>query len=176
MPLPVKFSDHLKKLRGATMNSTEKIIRNLEKLGHNLPLHMPPPAGLYEPFRLNKGEGYLAAQVSGYDNPQMLGRVGLEVSVETGVKAAEKAALFALGRIHQALDGFDRLIGLLHVAGHVSSADSFIDQPLILDGASRLFLETLEDRGKHTRTAYHHTRLPKNIVVELEITFAYREI
>lgn len=157
------------------MSYHETVIRNLEKRGLTLPGQMPSPAGLYEPFRLFKGQGYLAAQVSGYDDPKMLGRIGDEVSESTGILAAEKAAHFAIGRVYQALGSFDKLIGLLHVAGHVSSADNFLDQPKILDGASRLFLDCFEDRGKHTRTAYHHTRLPKNIVIELEITFAYHD-
>jgi enamine deaminase RidA (YjgF/YER057c/UK114 family) len=81
--------------------------------------------------------------------------------------------LNALGRIHEALGGFDRLVGLLHVAGHVASADDFRDQPEVLDGASRLFAEVLLERGSHSRTAYPSPRLPKNISIELEITFAY---
>jgi enamine deaminase RidA (YjgF/YER057c/UK114 family) len=64
-------------------------------------------------------------------------------------------------------------LALLHVAGHVASADDFRDQPEVLDGASRLFAEVLLERGSHSRTAYPSPRLPKNISIELEITFAY---
>jgi hypothetical protein len=93
-----------------------------------------------------------------------------------GQEAAQRTALDALARIHQALDGFDRLVGLLHMAGHVCSAPDFFDQPEVLDGASRIFNHALGDRGQHTRTAYAPTQLPKRITIELEITFAYREI
>ena len=156
-------------------NYSESVIHRIKSLGLELPKDMPKPAGMYEPYILNRGTGILAAQVSGYDNPKMLGRVGKEVSEEMGIKAAELAGLFALGRIHQALGGFEKLTTLLHVAGHVSSADDYLDQPKILDGASKLFLTTLKEKGKHTRTAFHHSRLPKNIVVELHITFAYND-
>lgn len=156
------------------MTYTSTVLSALSDRGLKLPQNLPKPAGNYEPFRLEAGTGYLAAQVSGYDDPRLLGRVGLDVSIESGVAGAERAALFSLARIHQALDGFDRLVGLLHVAGHVSSADDFLDQPRVLDGASDLFIAVLGERGKHSRTAYHHSRLPRNIMVELEITFAYR--
>jgi len=73
----------------------------------------------------DNGTGYLAAQVPGYGPEGMTGRVGVELSVDQGRRAAERAALNALGRIHEALGGFDRLVGLLHVAGHVASADDF---------------------------------------------------
>ena len=102
-----------------------------------------------------------------------MGRVGSELTLADGVRAAERAALNSLERIRQALGGFERFRGLIHVAGHVASAESFLDQPEVLDGASSLFLAVLGEHGKHSRTAYPHLRLPKNICIELEITFAY---
>ncbi len=150
---------------------TEQAIERLDRLGLALPHNLPPPAGAYLAYRLHQGMGFLAAQVSGYDAP--LGRVGNEVTLAQGKLAAQQAALNALGRIHQALEGFDRLTYLLHVAGHVSSDERFMEQPAILDGASELFAAVLGDRGLHTRTAYPSPWLPRNIVIELEITFAY---
>jgi enamine deaminase RidA (YjgF/YER057c/UK114 family) len=152
---------------------TEEVMERLALRGLSLPRDLPKPAGLYAAFRLHNGTGYLAAQVPGYGADGLTGRVGVELSLAQGQRAAERAALNALGRIHQALAGFDRLIGLLHVAGHVASADDFRDQPEVLDGASRLFNEVLLERGAHSRTAYPTPRLPKNVSIELEITFAY---
>ncbi len=155
------------------MSSTDDVVRRLSDLGLRLPEALPRPAGAYEPFRLHGGLGFLAAQVPGPGTP--LGRVGVELSPEQGRRAAESAALNAIGRIDEALDGLDRLAGLLHVAGHVSSAPDFLDQPAVLDGASELFVAALEDRGRHSRTAFLASRLPKDVSIELEITFAYRE-
>jgi len=152
---------------------TAQVLERLAAKGLSLTRDLPKPAGLYAPFRLHTGTGYLAAQVPGYGPEGLTGRIGIELSLEQGQRAAERAALNALGRIHQALAGFDRLIGLLHVAGHVASADDFRDQPEVLDGASRLFNEVLLERGVHSRTAYPAPRLPKNVSIELEITFAY---
>jgi enamine deaminase RidA (YjgF/YER057c/UK114 family) len=135
---------------------------------------MPKPAGLYDVFRLRDGLGFLAAQVPGYGIGSLPGRVGYELSIDEGRAAAALAALNALGRLNEALGGFDRLEGLLHVAGHVASADEFWDQPEVLDGASELFNFALGARGRHTRTAFAVPRLPKNISVELEINFGYR--
>jgi len=117
------------------MSIDKSVIARLTELGITLPANPPEPAGLYEPYRLYNGTGFLAAQVPGY-SPGLLGRIGVELGLEAGVAAARIAAVNALARIRQALDGFDRLIGLLHVAGHVASAPDFHDQPLILDGAS----------------------------------------
>ncbi|TYQ27781.1 RidA family protein [Pseudanabaena sp. UWO311] len=156
-------------------NFTNDVIARLAELGLELPQNPPSPAGDYAPFRLHAGIGFLSAQTSGYDG-KFSGQVGSVLTLTQGQEAAQKAALNALSRIHQALDGFDRLIGLLHVAGHVCSAPDFFDQPEVLDGASRVFNHVLGDRGLHSRTAYAQTHLPKHITIELEITFAYREI
>jgi len=153
---------------------TDGVFRRLQELGLELPSSPPPPGGNYEPFRLHRGFGFLAAETPGYD-PELSGRVGLKLTLEQGRKAAQIAGLNALARIHEALGGFDRLEGLLHVAGHVASAEGFEKQPKVLDGASDLFIAVLGDRGKHSRTAYGPTQLPSNISIELEITFAYRE-
>src|SRR5262249_9781719 len=98
---------------------TEQALRRLHELGLALPDSPPMPAGLYAPFRLHRGTGYLAAQVSGYGPGAPLGRIGHELTVEQGVGAARRAALNALARIHEALGGFERLVGLLHVGGYV---------------------------------------------------------
>lgn len=153
---------------------TNGAIKRLEEFGLKLPNNPPQPAGDYVPYRLLNGVGYLAAQTSGYDGT-FQGQVGKHLTREQGYKVAERAALDALARIHQALGGFDRLIGLAHVAGHVCSAPDFFDQPEVLNGASRLFHHVLGERGQHSRTAYAPTQLPKHITIELEITFAYRE-
>jgi hypothetical protein len=153
--------------------SSNKVEDRLAELGLTLPAELPPPAGAYEPFRLINGWGSLAAQVPGYGPGAPRGRVGAELTFEQGRLAARMCALNALGRLRQALGGFDRLVGLLHVAGHVASSDDFLDQPGILDGASELINAALGERGRHSRTAYGAGRLPKDIPIELEITFVY---
>ena len=155
------------------MSFTQEVIARLAQRGLVLPTDLPKPAGSYEAFRLRDGLGFLAAQVPGYGAGSLPGRVGHELTIDQGRAAAAMAALNALGRLHQALGGFDRLDGLLHVAGHVASADSFWDQPEVLDGASELFAFALGERGRHTRTAFAVPRLPKNISIELEINFGY---
>lgn len=152
---------------------TSRVLARLEEQGLALPAPSPP-AGRYEPFRLARGTGYLAAQLPSRDGRYVLqGRVGEELTLEEGHQAAALTALSAIARIHQALGGLDRLDGLLRVDGYVASAEGFVDQPQVLDGASELFLWALGERGRHARTAFAVGRLPKNNSVELVVTFAY---
>ena len=57
---------------------TERALKRLRELGLALPETPPAPAGLYVPFRLHRGTGYLAAAVPGYgpDVPLMMGARG----------------------------------------------------------------------------------------------------
>lgn len=154
---------------------TEVVIERLRARGLALP-EPSAPAGSYEPYRLARGTGYLAAQVPSRNGQYvLLGRVGAELTPEQGYEAAQLAALSALSRIREALSGFDRLEGLLRVDGFVASVDGFFDQPRVLDGASDLFNSALGERGKHARTAFAPPRLPRNNSVELVVTFSYRE-
>jgi enamine deaminase RidA (YjgF/YER057c/UK114 family) len=70
------------------------------------------------------------------------------------------------------LGGFDRLLTLLRVEGHVSSAPGYFDQPRVIDAASELFSEVLGDKGAHTRAAFAPPALPRNAAVELVVTAA----
>jgi enamine deaminase RidA (YjgF/YER057c/UK114 family) len=156
-------------------HSDRAVFDRLRAHGWELP-RPSPPAGHYEPWRLDRGVGYLAAQLPSKDGAYvLLGQVGAELTLAQGRTAASLAALSALARLHQALGSFERVVGLLRVDGSVASADGFRDQPEVLDGASDVFLLALGPAGQHARTAFAPTRLPKNNSVELVVTFAYRE-
>lgn len=150
-------------------------LRRLRERG--LELSKPSnPAGKYVTHKLHRGTGYLAAQLPSRDGQYvMLGRVGAELDLEAGRRAAELAALSAITRIRSALGTLDRLETLLRVDGIVASAQGFYDQPKVLDGASELFVAVLAERGEHARSAVATPWLPGNNSVELVITFAYRE-
>jgi enamine deaminase RidA (YjgF/YER057c/UK114 family) len=152
---------------------TTQVLERIATRGWTLSVP-PAPAGMYEPFRLDRGVGYLASQHPARDGKYVLrGRVGHELSIVEGKEAASLAALVVLARIREALDGFARLRGLLRVDGYVASADDFLQQPTVLDGASEVFMGALAERGKHARTAFALPRLPLDNSVKLVVTFAY---
>src|SRR5262245_65134580 len=105
---------------------TAEVVARLQERGLALPVPAPP-AGMYEPFRLDRGTGYLAAQLPSRDGKYVhLGRVGAELTLAEGREAAALAALSALARIRQALGGWRRLRGLLRVDGFIASIDGFL--------------------------------------------------
>ncbi|HKE49272.1 MAG TPA: RidA family protein [Rhodanobacteraceae bacterium] len=144
----------------------------LAKLGLKLP---PPPgaAGRYRPAVVAGGLLFISGQLP-IENGKLkyTGRVGAELSEDDGRAAAQLAALNALAQIDAALGGFDRLVTLLRVEGHISSAPGYIYQPRVLDGASDLFSEALGDKGAHARAAFAPSSLPHGAAIELVVTAA----
>lgn len=100
---------------------------------------------------------------------QMPGRLGADLDVETGKKAARLAALNCLGQIQAVLGSLDRVERFVRLMGYVRSAEGFGEQPLVINGASELLIEIFGDAGRHARAALGTSELPFGAAVELEM-------
>lgn len=144
----------------------------LAKLGVQLPTP-PRPAGNYRPAILAGELLFISGQMPLVNGELMYrGRVGAELSEAEGAEAARLAALNVLAQIKDALAGFDRLVSLVRMEGHVSSAPGWTDQPRVLDYASDLFSQVLGEKGRHARAAFAVPQLPFNASIELVVTAA----
>lgn len=104
------------------------------------------------------------------------GRVGEELSLEEGQKAARECAVIILGALQDYLGDLDRLEGIIKVFGLVNCGENFSDIRQVMDGFSDLIMEVLEERGYHARTEMGTRNLPNgNIPVEVEVIAAIRE-
>ena len=148
----------------------------LAELGLKLPTPSRP-AGNYVAFVETGNLLFIAGQLP-IENGTLryVGRVGAELTESDGYAAARLAGLNVLAQIKAALGGFDRLLHLVRVEGHVASAPGFYNQPKVLDGASDLFAATLGERGRHARAAFAPEQLPWNLAVELVVTAAIRPV
>ena len=145
--------------------------------GPGIHLQDPPsPAGSYHPVVIRNGFGFVSGQVPLRNGSLVFaGRVGAELTPDQGKAAAELAALNVLAQIDRALPSWEQFGGLLRVEGFVASARGFTNQPEILDGASRLFVDVLGELGHHARAAFSVSQLPLNAPVELVVTFAVKQ-
>jgi enamine deaminase RidA (YjgF/YER057c/UK114 family) len=153
--------------------SAHEIDVRLRNAGIVLP-EPPGVAGNYQRVVCRGGMGLVSGQFPlRQGRLAHAGRVGIELTPDQGRECAEFAAINALSQIRLALGGWERFGGLLRVEGYVASADDFLKQPVVLDGASDLFVRALgPELGAHARTAFHVTRLPINAPIELVVTFA----
>lgn len=102
------------------------------------------------------------------------GVLGDGVTVEQGADAARWCALNALSVLAAELGGLDRIERVLTVLGFVASAPGFVEQPAVVDGASRLLHEVFGDAGRHSRSAIGVAALPRGGAVEIEVAVALR--
>jgi enamine deaminase RidA (YjgF/YER057c/UK114 family) len=72
------------------------------------------------------------------------------------------------------LGSLDRIERVLTVIGFVTSAPGFVEQPAVVDGASRLLVEVFGAAGRHSRSAIGVAALPRGASVEVEVEVALR--
>ncbi len=97
------------------------------------------------------------------------GKLGKDLTVEQGYEAARLTLLNALAMVRQELGTLDRVTRVVRLTGHVASAEGFIQQPAVINGASDLLVQIFGDAGRHARLALGAAELPLNMAIELEL-------
>lgn len=145
---------------------------NFKKLQIALP-PTPTPKGVYKPYVIAGNFIY----VSGHgpylpDGGLMTGKIGSEVDVETGIKAAEQTGLAILSTLKAAVGSLDKIKRVIKVLGMVNCVDDFQDHPQVINGCSELFAKIWgAENGIGVRSAVGMNSLPINIPVEIEAMF-----
>lgn len=106
--------------------------------------------------------------------PVHRGRVGKEVTIEQAYDAARACAVSCLASAREVLEDLDRIERVVQLFGMVMCTEGFVDQPKVIDGASDLFVELFGPNGVHARAAVGMYQLPRNIPVEIQMTFQIR--
>ena len=102
------------------------------------------------------------------------GKVGADVSLEDGRRAARMTALSILATLQSELGDLDRIERLIKVFGMVNVAPGFNQTPAVIDGCSDVLVEIFGEAGRHTRSAVGLAELPFDIAVEIELTAKLR--
>ncbi len=99
------------------------------------------------------------------------GKLGAEVSVEDGQKAARACAINLLAQIKSALGDLDKITRVVRLGGFINAVPSFLDGPKVMNGASDLMVTAFDDKGRHARTTVGVSVLPMDAAVEVEGMF-----
>ena len=149
----------------------------LAELGIALP-HAAAPVANYVAFVLAGGtlvvSGQLALGPDGKLDAAHKGKLGVDVSGESGLVAARNCAINILAQAKAALGDLDRIERCLRLGGFINAAPDFVDLALIMNGASDLMVEVLGDRGRHARSTVGVASLPLGCAVEVEALFSVR--
>ncbi len=102
---------------------------------------------------------------------EFVGRVGAELDIEAGRKAARLSAMNALAVAREHLGSLDRVKRIVRLGVFVATSGDVRDQPTVADGASDLLQEVFGRDKNPTRLVYGVASLPLGAPVELEVIF-----
>ena len=145
---------------------------NLKKLNIKLPEPMSP-VGSYVASKIINKLLFISGQISIDSEGNLIkGKIGKDLSIDEGYKAAERCALNIISQAKKATNGdLSKIKGCIKITGFVNSTDDFIDQPKVINGASDLISKVFENNGAHARAAVSANSLPLGVAVEVEAIF-----
>lgn len=142
---------------------------NIKQLGIEIP-DMPNALANYVPYKLSDSIVYVSGQAP-VRNGELIykGKVGNDISIEDGIKAAELCCINIISVLKKSINGdWNKLDNFLKLGGFVNCNSDFVDQPQIINGASDLLVKVFGEQGKHSRFAVGSNSLPMNISVEID--------
>ena len=152
------------------MNAEDNLIR--------LRIALPPPpkpVGNYTPWVLAGNllftSGHVPASAEGI---RTVGKLGLDMSVEEGYRAARQTGLAILATVRSALGSLDRVERVVKVLGLVNAAPDFTDHPKVINGCSDHLAEVFGENGRSSRSAVGAGSLPNGVATEIEAIFIVR--
>lgn len=144
----------------------------LKELGLELP-PAPKPGGVYKPLVITGNHAYVSGHGPLLDDGTMLsGRVGAEVDLAGGQRAARQTGLAILATLRSQLGSLDRVVRLVKTLGMVNATPDFREHPQVINGYSELMRDVFgDDAGVGARSAVGMGSLPGNITTEVEAIF-----
>ena len=142
---------------------------NIKQLGIEIP-DMPNALANYVPYKLSDSIVYVSGQAPVMNGELIYkGKVGNDISIEDGIKAAELCCINIISVLKKSINGdWNKLDNFLKLGGFVNCNSDFVDQPQIINGASDLLVNVFGEQGKHSRFAVGSNSLPMNISVEID--------
>lgn len=150
--------------------------KRLEELGIDLPTPSKSLA-IYKRVVVVGNMAYLSGHIPIDENGEIMkGKVGDDVDVEQGAKAARRCGLALLATLKSEIGSLNKVKRLVKTTGMVNSTDDFTQQPEVVNGCSQLIVDLFgEENGKGARAAVGMASLPRGAICEIEMIFELKE-
>src|SRR6266699_3803084 len=160
--------EHMGTSESSRLTSAEQ---RLKELGIKLPAP-PEPFGTYVEAVQTGNLLFLTGMLPTEGrSAKFIGRVGAELDVEAGRKAARLAALNVLAVARKHLGSLDKVTRIVRLGVSVATSGDVRDQPKVADAASDLLQDVFGKDKNPCRLVYGVASLPLGTPVELEIIF-----
>ena len=145
--------------------------QRLSELGIRLPAP-PEPFGIYAEAVQTGNLLFLTGMLPTEGRTaKFIGRIGAELDVEAGRKAAHLAALNVLAVARQHLGSLDKVTRIVRLGVSVATSGDVRDQPRVADAASELLQDVFGKDENPCRLVYGVASLALGTPVELEVVF-----
>jgi len=102
------------------------------------------------------------------------GKLGADITPETGQQAARLCAINLLAQLKAATGDLDNVVRCVRLGGFINAVPTFAGLAPVMNGASDLMVEVLGDNGRHARSTIGVAELPLDACVEVEGMFEVR--
>jgi enamine deaminase RidA (YjgF/YER057c/UK114 family) len=145
--------------------------QRLIKLGIKLP-SPPEPFGTYVEAVQTGNLLFLTGMLPTEGRTaKFIGRVGAELDVETGRRAAYLATVNALAVAREHLGSLDKVTRIVRLGVSIATSGDIRDQPKVADAASDLLQQIFGKEKNPCRSVYGVASLPLGTPVELDVIF-----
>ena len=149
---------------------------NFEQKINELKIKLPEakaPVGSYMATKISGKLLFISGQISIDENGELIkGKVGKDLDTDEAYQAAKRCGLSIVSQVKKACGGdLSKIKSCIKLTGFVNSADDFIEQPKVINGASDLVASIFGDAGMHTRAAVSTNSLPLGVSVEVDAIF-----
>ncbi len=145
--------------------------QRLQELGIKLPVP-PQPFGTYAEAVQTGNLLFLTGMLPTEGRAaKYVGRIGAELDVEVGRKAAHLAALNLLAVAREYLGSLDKVTRIVRLGVSVATSGDVRDQPKVADGASDLLRDVFGENKNPCRSVYGVASLPLGTPVLLDVIF-----
>ena len=141
---------------------------NLKNLGIQLPKSPKPVASFVHCVRVGNLLYLSGKGPARPDGTFMTGKVGRDLTIDSGYYAARLTAIAHLAVLKDELGDLSKVKRIVKVFGMVNCTENFYDQPKVINGYSDLMIAVFGEKGKHARSAVGMYSLPWNTAVEVE--------
>ena len=131
------------------MGSIESKLAELDIV---LPAPVAPVAN-YVPYVISQNLVFISGQVSLTPEGLIRGKLGADLDMEDGVKAARACGVNLIAQLKAATGDLDRVKRVVKLGGFVNCTPDFTDQPKVVNGASDLMVDVFGEVGRHSRAA-----------------------
>ncbi len=165
-----------KSLPKTQLNKNMTIKQQLEKLGISLPEPATPIAN-YALFSKSGNQIFISGQLPIESGEAVfIGKLGNDISIEDGQKAARICAINLLAVLNLACNGnLEKVVKCVKLGIFINATADFTNHPIVANGASDLMVEVFGEKGKHSRFAMGAGSLPRGVAVEVDAIFEVQE-